>query len=244
MPIKVSVVTPTIRPDGLPLVEKALAHQNFKDFEWLIGSPFKPKVAIPHRWVRDNYIGGFWTLNRIYNQLFRKAKGEIIVTWQDYIWAPPEALQKFVAAVKRTFSPVSGVGDQYAKVDELLRLYDKVWADPRKTSRYGSFYECTWKDCEWNFAAFPRALIFVIGGMDEELDFRGYGGDQYQVCERWNDAGISFYLDQANESFTLRHGRDKDWDKNHVLFNGEYERRKKELKESGEWPILDYLTKK
>jgi hypothetical protein len=56
--------------------------------------------------------------------------------------------------------------------------------------------------------------------------------------------GTKFYLDQTNESYTLRHNRDdfggqKEWDNNHVLFNGKYDKRKAELKLSGEWPILN-----
>ena len=84
--------------------------------------------------------------------------------------------------------------------------------------------------------------------MDEELDFLGFGGDQLQLCERLNDLGFKFFLDQANESFTIRHGREsfggeEKWNKDHVLLNGKYDERKDELKQKGIWPCLTYLSK-
>lgn len=235
----VSVVTPTVRPDGLDVVQKSLNQQTYKNWEWLIGSPFNPKIN-EATWVEDNFEGGYWTLNRIYNRLFKIAKGKIIVTWQDWIYIPPDGIQKFVDAIEGVGDVVvSGVGDQYEQLNDWGKPEIKIWADPRKTTTYGSFYECYPNDAEWNWAAFPKSLITKVGGMDEKLDFLGYGGDQFQVGQRWGDMGIHFYLDQSNESFTVRHKRDHaDWDENHVLFNGKYENRKKELIKEKNWPVI------
>lgn len=239
---KVSIITPTIREKGLSLVEQGLKNQTFKDFEWLIGSPFEPTgLKQPFKWVKDEFEGGFWTLNRIYNELFRQAQGKIIVTLQDWIWIQPNGIEKFVLAVDKKDSVVSGVGDQFTELDQYGKPIFKVWGDPRKTEEFGSFYECFWEDCEWNWAAFPKDAVYEVGGMDEELDFLGYGGDQYQICERMSEVGVRFFLDQTNESRTLRHGRVKDWDHNHVLLNGMYDKRKTVLNKEGKWPVLDYL---
>lgn len=245
---KISVITPTIRKEGLEIIRNSLKKQNLQDFEWLIGSPFDPEIP-EARWIKDDFEGGFWTLNRIYNKLFREAKGDIIVSWQDWIYSPPLSLTKFLIASRDNEKGlISGVGDQYSRVGEWGRPEVKIWQDPRKTDRFGSFYECNWNDAEFNFCAMPRDAIFDAGGMDEQLDFLGFGGDQLQLCERLNDLGYKFFLDQDNESFTLRHGRDnfggeESWNDYHVLFNGAYEGRKKQLKEKGEWPRLTYLVK-
>jgi len=245
----VSVITPTIRPEGLSIVQKALDSQTFKDFEWLIGAKgpnLRASEKYPIHWISDNFEGGFWTLNRIYNQLFKKAKGEIVVTWQDFIYARPDALQRFVDTIKDTSGGIiSGVGDQYERVGKYGKPEVKIWNDPRKDSS-GELYECPAKDVEWNFAAFPKEKIFAVGGMDEELDFFGYGGDQYQVGERFEAMGYKSYLDQSNESFTVRHDRSKhggqeNWNKNHILLNGKYAIRKQQLIKDGKWPVLDYL---
>jgi hypothetical protein len=240
----VSVITPSIRPEALDIVRQGLLKQSFKDWEWLIGSPFDPKIK-EARWIKDEFTGGFWTLNRIYNALIAASHGELIVSWQDSIWVPQDGLQKFDDAwneVNNT-SVISGVGDQYAQLSRFGKPEVKIWSDPRKTDRYGSFYECTFPDVEWNWCAIPKVALEMVGGFDDQLDFRGFGMDGYQVNERLNTLGYKFYLDQSNESFTLRHGRDahggeKEWDKNNNLSNGQYEKRREELILSEEWPIL------
>lgn len=243
----VSVITPTIRKEGLDVIRKALQKQTFRDFEWLICSVFDP--GIPEaKWIPDEFTEGYWTLNRAYNSLFQSARGEIIVTWQDWIYADPDALEKFVENVGKTDAVVSGVGDQYESVNKWGKPQIKIWSDPRKTTEYGSFYECNWNDAEWNFCAFPKKLIYQIGGMDEKLDFLGYGGDQLQASERMDQFGTKFFLDQTNESYTIRHSREdfggqEEWDKNHVLFNGKYDERKRGLIKLGTWPKLPYLDK-
>lgn len=249
---KISVITPTIRKEGLAIVRKALQRQTFKDFTWFIGSKFNPDIP-EAVWVIDDYRDGYWSLNRIYNKLVHttldfepdtsQQDPHILVTLQDYIWIEKDGLQKFYTCQKEQGGLISGVGDQYAETDNRGKPQIVCWNDPRKTSNYGSFYECMWNDVEFNWASFPRSLFLAVGGMDEKLDFLGYGGDQYQLCERLNEYGAKFYLDQTNESFTLRHGRedfgDQDnWDKHHVLFNGEYKKRRSELIKSGLWPIL------
>lgn len=248
---KVSVITPTIRPEGLDVVHKSLQSQTFKDFEWLICA----KEACPittdkfvTKWIADDFKGGFWTLNRAYNKLFKNCSGKMIVTWQDWIWTRPDALQRLVDRVNDTDGGIiSGVGDQYERLNKWGKPEIKIWSDPRKNDNHGDFYECFPNDIEWNFAAFPTEKIFAVGGMDEQLDWLGYGGDQLQVGERWDALGFKTYLDQTNESFTVRHDRShfggqELWDKNHVLFNGKYQARKEELIASKEWPILNFLS--
>lgn len=241
----IAVITPSIRKDGLMLVKDALSGQSFRDFKWFIGSPFDPEIK-DAEWVVDDFSGGFWTLNRIWNKLYESASDyKLIVHWQDWIWAPPDALQKFFDNHQAGRLVVSGVGDQYESVDEMGTPQVKIWSDPRKTAKYGSLYECVFNDIEYNFCAIDNDLIKRYGGADEGLDYLGFGGDLYQLSDRMNDGGEHFWLDQSNESYTVRHGREyKLWDKNHILFNGRYLERKKELILEGNWPILKkHLTK-
>lgn len=252
--MKVSIITPTIRPDSLAIVHKSLMSQGFADWEWLIGSSFDPKIK-DAKWIKDDFEGGFWSLNRMYNKLVSRSSGEIIITWQDWIYAKPDAVEKFVENVIKTNGVVSGVGDQFSRLNKWGKPEMKIWSDPRKTNEYGSFYECNWNDAEFNFAAFPKELFEKVGGFDEGLDFLGVGGDQLQLCDRLNSIGARFYLDQTNESYTLRHDRSdfggqKEWDSKHVLFvRGKsglslYDERKKELIGSDSWPVIKNKDKK
>lgn len=244
--MKVSVITPTIRKEGLSVVRQALKNQTHKDFEWLIGSRFNPEIP-EATWIPDTFEQGYWTLNRVYNSLFQSASSELIISLQDWIWIPHDAIERLILAYQATGGIVSGVGDQYERVGQYGKPEIKIWSDPRKNLTNGSFYECYPNDAEWNWCAIPKQAIIDIGGMDEQLDFLGYGGDQLQAVERMDALEWKFYLDQTNESYTIRHGRDdfggqKKWDDNHVLFNGKYDARKKELMNEGQWPVLNYLN--
>lgn len=245
--MKVSVITPTIRKEGLKLVEDSLKRQTFPkdDFEWLIGSKFDPEISWSS-WVIDDFSGGYWTLNRIYNRLVSIAKGTLVISLQDFIYIPPDGLQKFWDSYVDKSGIITGVGDQYEEVNKWGKPQIKIWSDPRKRLDQGSFYECYPNDAEWNWCAIPRDAFFRIGGMDEQLDTLGFGGDQLQAVQRMDAAGYKFFIDQTNESFTLRHGREdfggqEAWDKNHVLFNGKYEQRMTELHTNSPWWKLQYL---
>jgi len=241
----VSVITPSVRKEALEIVAKSLQKQTWDLWEWLICSPFDPEIPWA-TWIPDKFEGGFWTLNRAYNALIEQAKGSLIVSWQDSIYVPPEGIESFWESFLATEgqSVISGVGDQYDSLDSHQKPFSKVWNDPRKTLKHGTFYETTPDNAEWNWLACPKAPLQAIGGFDEELDFRGFGMDGYQVNERLDALGCKFFLDQTNESYTLRHDRDshggqENWDKNNNLSNGEYEKRRTELREAGQWPILN-----
>jgi hypothetical protein len=247
---KIAVLTPTVRPEGLGLIEKSLKQQRFREFLWVVCSPEEPQGVSPDIWIKDDFEGGFWSLNRAYNAMFRMVKQvPLCVSWQDWIYAKPDGLHKFWTnwdALHQGNQVISGVGHQYDRLDEYGKPTHQIWTDPRITDKYGSFYECNWNDAEWNFCAIPTELVFRLGGLDEELDMLGFGGDQLQLSERMNDVGTKFFLDQTNQSYTLRHTREKhggeeNWNDNHVLFNGKYDQRKKALKQKGEWPILSFL---
>src|ERR1035437_8527622 len=84
--MKISVITPSIRCEGLKIVQQSLEKQTFQDFEWLT------EIGIP---------GRGHDLNAAYNRMLRRAKGELIVSLQDFIKAPPQYLQKFWDAYQK-----------------------------------------------------------------------------------------------------------------------------------------------
>jgi hypothetical protein len=212
----ISVITPTIRKEGLPLVKKALERQTV-EYEWLIGSPFDPEMGI---WVKDDFTGGCWTLNRCSNKLVQNAKGDIIVSIQDHTFCTPEALEKFVFYLKdHKDYVISGVGDKYDKVYPERGI--KVWVDPRKRNT-GQIRACNFNEIEGNFCALHKSAIYDVGGFQENLDFLGYGMDWFCLLQRLNNKGYKFFIDETNESFSETHGRVKDWDSKNLI-NIKYE---------------------
>lgn len=233
---KISVISPSVRPEGLALVNKALRRQTFTDFEWLVVSPQDYGFG---KWVKEppKNGGDYWGLNKAMNEAIRQAKGELVVSWQDWTYAKPNALEKFWQHYSLDHKKiVSGVGNKYQ--DESWSVV--VWQDPRIRSDYGTFYPCFFNDIEFNFCALPLNAFYAVGGYDEYLD-KMAGMDGYSVVERLNllNDGWDFYLDQANESFSLEHGRlSKDWDEKNWLPRWDKEVRPRYVAN----PILGYLT--
>lgn len=167
--MKISVLTPSIRPEGLKIVQESLQRQLFHDFEWLV------EIGIP---------GRGHDLNAAYNRMLRRAKGELIVSMQDYIKAPQDYLDKFWDAYNahpRTFftAPVG-------KTDNLDMPTDLRW-DWRAYEDAKPDWQC-W---EIDSASAPRAALFEIGGFDEELD-KHWSCDNLNVGCRADIAGYEF----------------------------------------------------
>lgn len=231
---KICVITPTIREAGLPLVEKALKEQEFTDFDWLICSPFNPKSWAT--WIPDNFTGGLWTLNRAYNALIRKVDAELIVSWQDFTYAGKNTLDRFWRHYE--YEPKMLVGALGHKYEDTT-WRKKVWTDLRKGGK------CFPAFVEWNLCSCPKKGLEEIGGFDEVADELYFGMDGYQVNERLAETGHTFYIDEKIESFSLVHGRVKNWDKKNGLgpdMKGKpYLARVNYLKSRNLWPVIGRL---
>jgi hypothetical protein len=163
--VKISVLTPSIRPKGLEVTRQCLLEQSFTDFEWL---------------VEINWTGKH-DLNASYNRMLKRAKGELIVSLQDFIKVTPLYLQKFWDSYQlnpKTFitAPVGKV--EYkgnAKWD--WRAYEDAKPD--------------WDCWEIDSACAPIEALRAIGGFDEEID--GYWScDNVNVGKRAKLAGYKF----------------------------------------------------
>lgn len=236
--MSISVITLSCRKKGLVLVERALKRQTVtkENFEWIICSPYKPEVEIPHIWIQDSPKPKdlYWQVYRQYNQAIRRAKAPLIVSWQDYTYALPTTLEKFYFHYQtEPKTLVTGVGNKYA--DETWAVV--TWKDPRERDDQGTFYPCFYNDIEWNLCAIPREAIYAVGGFDEGLDkYSSLCG--LDVLARLNIiGGYDFKLDQTIKSFSLEHGRLPEWEENSP-FNGVWNAK---LKSYLEHPILNYL---
>lgn len=221
----ISVITPSVRKKGLSIVKKALDRQTFRDFEWIIND--------------KRYKGGYWGLNRAYNDLIGNAKGKLLVSWQDYTYADPDTLWKLwnhYQANKHLL--VSAVGNKYT--DETWMV--KTWQDPRERDDIGSFYECYPWDIEANLCSIPKDAMYKVGGFDEKMDFIGFGFDARGVFERLDLMdGYQFFLDQTIKSYSLPHDRPEGWDDNNML--NLWLNYKKEQVDKKRYPVLEYLQR-
>jgi hypothetical protein len=240
---KISVCSPTIRPLGLKLVKQALTYQNLKGWEWIVCSPETMRKEVfsvigdfPFTFIGTPPLQDWqvWDLNYSYNRMIEKADGELIVSWQDYTFADPDLFcrlwQHYVDDPKAL---VSVCGNKYPDDDFDV----PAWIDPR----YGTS-EPNWKDVEWNLCSCPRKLLYDIGGFDENMD-KMFGLDGFSVNHRLEHAKLAhFKLEKNSQSYSLFHGRVKDWDRQNWLEGGDaehYNKMVEELKKEGSWPYLD-----
>lgn len=165
---KISVLTPSIRPEGLAITRKSLIEQTFKDFEWLVEIN-----------VTDNH-----DLNSAYNRMLRRAKGELIVSLQDYIKVPPDYLQHFWEAYKA--NPNTFITAPVGKVDNLDFKSPAKW-----DWRAYEDAKPDWKCWEIDSGCAPKSALFDVGGFDEELD-KWWSFDNYSVGKRADLLGYKF----------------------------------------------------
>lgn len=234
---KISVITPSVRENGLEVVKKSLDNQTEKDFEWLVCSPFEYKEAI---WVKEppKREGDFYGLNKAYNALLKQAKGELIISCQDMLQLPATCLETFWFwhENKNGMACIGAVGDHYLSLDPPVL----VWKDPRRTTQYGSFYEINPIDIEFTLCAIPRKAFYDVGGFDEEYD-RGAAVGEKELCLRIDKASYRFYIDQSLEYKAIKHPRlTKDWDEYYKIASDLYSKHFLEIQE-GKRLKLGYL---
>lgn len=158
---KISVITPTIRPGGLNELQKCLAEQTFTDFEWLVEVGLKKEHD----------------LNHAFNKMIKRAKGELLVFYQDFIRIEKDGLQKFWDAYQKdkgTFFT--------APVGKSLD-----YTNPKWDWRHYKFGEITWDKWEIDWGACPKDAMYTIGGFDEFLD-------SFWSCDNLN-AGCRAHID-------------------------------------------------
>ena len=217
--MKISCTTPSVRPEGLQMVKDALEAQDFprEDFEWIVCSPFKYEGA--DKWIeeRPKREGDFYNLTKAFNDLFKAASGDLIISVVDLIWFPADTLSNFWLHYDANPNAcVGGIGHQYEKevngIPEIL-----VWKDPRARLDQGSFYEIYPIDLELCLTSIPRQGILDVGGMDESYDQVAALGEK-DMCLRMEKLGYKFFLDQSLEYKALRHPRlngEKVWDEHY-----------------------------
>lgn len=224
--MKISVIIPTIR--DISINESSLSRQTFQNFETIVVRPEGEKSQ-----------GLFYTLCRDYNRGFKKAKGELIISYQDMIEIRPDTLERFWNHYQINNKAVVGaVGDQYSMFDPPI----KVWIDPRKRTDFGSFYEVDPIDIEFTLCSIPHQALSNCGGIDEEYD-KGAAVGEKEMMLRIDRLGYRSFLDQSIEYKALHHPRlTSDWDVYYKISSDLFAEHSKQLQEGTRKLKLDFLS--
>jgi len=211
----ISIITPTTRPELLPIIEKCLKRQDFTDWEWIIVSPKEIDTVKPTLLLKDppKQPNDFWTLCKGWNKAYAHAKGGLVVNIQDGIWFPPDILSKFWFHYQN--QPrilVSAIGHQYGGFDDMGKPVNEVWHDPRSRTDV-SFQEVPPSEMEMVMCSIPRQAILECGGIDEIYDTCN-GAQEKEMCWRLNKLNWDFYIDHTIEYRAIHHPRlTENWDK-------------------------------
>lgn len=172
--MKISVLTPSIRPAGLEITRQCLLQQTFKDFEWLT----------------DINWTGKHDLSASYNRMLRRAKGELVVSLQDYIKVLPNYLEKWWQCYQE--NPDTFLTAPVGKVDNLNFTGKAVW-DWRsyRNDETKNIRENSWDCWEIDSGAAPLKALVEIGGFDEATD-NHWSCDNVNVGCRAELAGYKF----------------------------------------------------
>jgi len=180
--IKISILTPSIRPEGLKVVYDSLKKQTFdiNSIEWLVEIGFPEKGC---------------DLNAAYNRMLRRAKGDIIVSLQDFIKIPENALQE-IYNIQREDTLITY---PVAKVKE--------WGD-KPIWDWRAIETKKIEPIEWeaDFASACKSMFFKVGGWDEELD-KFFSFDNVSIGFRASMIGYKFLCYNKLKAIGLDHDK-------------------------------------
>lgn len=181
---KITVITPSIRPEGLKVTFNTLQKQTFQDFEWLT------RMSLP---------GDRSDLCYQMNQAIKEAKGELIVFLQDYIEIGADGLQRMWERYQAEpnvcwTAPVGKKDmDNPGKVNWDWRSY---W-DKKE--------EVTFERWEIDWGAAPTKA-FKGELFAEEYD-AGFGWENVDLAYRLAKNGWKFKVDRYNEAEAMDHDK-------------------------------------
>lgn len=226
--MKISVITPSVRPEMLEIVKRCLNRQTFKDFEWLIVGPDSISKDI---WLlldddRFNFIqepqkqkGDYYNLNKAWNKAFLEAKGELIVSIVDGLWFEPDLLDKLWTHYEvNPKAIISGIGHQYDRI-ENGKPEHMVWQDLRINFSEKFFFETEPNHIELCVASIPMKAICDVKGFKEIYDI-GAALSEKEMCVRMGKRGYKFYIDKSLEYRAIRHkrlGGEENWNKHYQI---------------------------
>jgi glycosyltransferase involved in cell wall biosynthesis len=214
---KISVITPSIRPLGLVHVFDSLKKQDFKDFEWLV------EISIP---------GEKPDLCAALNRALRRARGELVVMWQDYISAHDGALSDFWVNYMWGGNKMMMTSPVGKKQPDGTIIWD--W----RKHKHGQIDAVEW---EADFAAAPLQAFKDVGGYDEQFD-NAWSWENADLAIRCKKAGYSFYCDSLNEAVAIDHDAIETHPYRNGKTNADLFNTKKSLLEKTGFPFrLDYL---
>ena len=181
----ISVITASIRPDGLKQVQESLAEQTFQNFEWLV------EIGLMNK----------HDFSEAMNRGLKRAKGELIVFVNDYISLPIDGLQKFWDAYQKHPDTLFTAPLGQTKGEDIS--WD--WRKNRSPDE-----PCNFMQWEIDLASAPKKILFEVGGFDETMDEFCWGPTNVNMGLRVELAGYKIRCLNTNPAVGFNHERTTD----------------------------------
>ena len=241
--MKISIITPSIRKDFLPIIERCLARQTFPidEYEWIVISPEDWGYGI---WIKDpsKRKGDFYNLNKAWNAGLKEASGELFVSIVDGLWFSPDTLERLWNHYRANpTSCISLAGHHYSEI-ENGKPEHLVWVDPKLKSN-GKLEQIKPVDFELCVASLPIEGVYKVGKFDLEFDKFPAWGEKELAC-RMEKVGYKFYIDQGTEFRAIHHDKlSKDWDDKFPLSTAYFQKCYQEI-QNGKRLCIDNFREK
>lgn len=230
---KVSIITPTIRSGFWDLMAQNIASQTYPNIEWIVvddsienresllkevGKQYKLDV----QYVRGKkYSKGFpyiYGLSSANNCGLEKAKGELLVFLQDFMFMPKDGIELLVNLHRAHPTSLLAPVDIAVKPIRPPMVDMKNWFSGMKPE--DTFGELIRKnirckgigirptnnpaDWEMNYCAIPTAVAKDLGGWYEFFN-DGLGFDNTEIAYRALLSGYTIFIDDTNIATALDH---------------------------------------
>lgn len=224
--MRTSVIYCTARKGGFDILSESIAHQTHDDIELIIVDELRR--FSPERMNTEGFLyiepppkkpDTHWNLSASLNAGVRAASGELIILLQDYIYVPPDGIEKYIRRFEQEGPRclVTGISDQFASppADDPQgdwSIWSKfpgppsgelIFKDPRNRDR-GGFFVTIPLEWEANWGMFPKQAWLDVGGFDERYD-AGWGYDNCDFSDRCQHAGYRIFLDCDNPVLCYSH---------------------------------------
>jgi hypothetical protein len=239
--VNIAVFTPTMRPGGLDVLEGTLARQTVRPQMWIVCDErnrsqvlgdISDRVDVPlvEMIPPEKQTGNMRNLAAAYNEAAEIALEwgmDVFVSLQDYIWAPPDGLERFAhvhsnVEQKALVTGLTSIAAEPSVVHDLEGDYtifaepyfdkptDIEWWDVREDQIYhrpdsgnpvGRVMPDHW---EANWASIDMRLIDEGIRWDESYD-KGVAYENMDFARRADAYGAYVLMDMDNHAISLPH---------------------------------------
>lgn len=215
-----SVIYLTYRPGGYDVLVDGLRNQTYQNYELICVDEIMSRQDVVLKYLKKHdipvtYVGPSkpkcfpelpFNLINAYNTGTLQSRGDVVILLNDYIWLPPNNLEKIV--------------DRVNELGEMTAISNAAYYSPCQKGEHMnhsiSIWENSWQGqpltgplwvgnpFELFYAAFPFPLLLKTNGFPECYDYHR-ANQIVPLLEKIKEVDGSIYVDRENAGYHLDH---------------------------------------